>query len=110
MGNVGGNEVPRQSLGPNAILRQRLVSNLPAFPASQLDPPGGWFSDALMGAYAFMLLLAGFFVPRSNIPPYWIWFHYGQGDRHSGTLGVAGGSMTHGVVDPHLCQQHFSGS
>ena len=22
------------------------------------------------------LVLAGFFIPKSNIPPYWIWFHY----------------------------------
>jgi len=26
--------------------------------------------------FAFMLLLAGYFVKKDNIPPYWIWFHY----------------------------------
>jgi ABC-type multidrug transport system ATPase subunit/ABC-type multidrug transport system permease subunit len=33
-------------------------------------------SSASTAIFAFMLVLAGFFVPRSDIPPYWIWFHY----------------------------------
>jgi ABC-type multidrug transport system ATPase subunit len=33
-------------------------------------------TSAVTGIFAFMLLLAGFFVARDEIPPYWIWFHY----------------------------------
>lgn len=42
----------------------------------------GVFTNPMTGTtggtacFAFMLLLAGFFVKTDDIPPYWIWFHY----------------------------------